>query len=45
MLLGRGDRRTTNDRRCSLSRGDRPYDFVVILEGKVAIVEGYQQPG
>jgi thioredoxin reductase (NADPH) len=45
MLLGRGgDRRTTNVGDVLYRAGDRPYDFVVVLEGKVAVVEGYQSP-
>ncbi len=45
MLLGRGDdRRTTTVGDVLYRVGDRPYDFVVVLEGKVAIVEGYQSP-
>jgi thioredoxin reductase (NADPH) len=45
MLLGRGgDRRTTMVGDVLYRAGDRPYDFVVVLEGKVAVVEGYQSP-
>ena len=45
MLLGRGDRRTTKVGDVLYREGDRPYDFVVVLEGKVAVVEGYESPG
>jgi thioredoxin reductase (NADPH) len=44
MLLGRGDRRTTKIGDVLYREGDRPYDFVVVLEGRVAAVEGYQNP-
>lgn len=44
MLLGRGDRRSTKIGDVLYREGDRPYDFVVVLEGRVAAVEGYQNP-
>jgi thioredoxin reductase (NADPH) len=44
-LLRRGDRRTTKVDDVLYREGQRPYDFVVVLEGKVAAVEGYDGPG
>src|SRR6185436_14113049 len=44
ILLGRGARRNTKNGDVLYREGDRPYDFVVVLEGKVAVVEGYLSP-
>lgn len=44
-LTGRGEVRTTGGADEELYReGDRGYDFVVVLEGRVAVVEGYGRP-
>jgi thioredoxin reductase (NADPH) len=45
MLLGRGDGRTARIGDVLYREGDRPYDLVVVLEGKMAVVEGYDSPG
>jgi hypothetical protein len=43
-LRGRGQRRETHAGEVVHREGDRQYDFVVVLHGKVAVVEGYGSP-
>ena len=40
-VAGRGERETTHVGDVLYREGDRSYDFIVILGGKVAVVEGY----
>jgi len=43
-LLGKGKRRSTTAGEVLYREGDLRYDFIVVLEGKVAVVEGYESP-
>jgi thioredoxin reductase (NADPH) len=43
-LTGHGERRITNAGDVLYREGDRDYDFMVVLNGKVAVVEGYETP-
>ena len=43
-LAGRGERETTHVGDVLYQEGDRPYDFIAILSGKVAVVEEYGSP-
>jgi thioredoxin reductase (NADPH) len=43
-VAGRGERETTHVGDVLYREGDRPCDFIVILNGKVAVVEGYGSP-
>jgi thioredoxin reductase (NADPH) len=43
-LAGRGERVMTQVGDVLYQEGDRPYDFIAILDGKVAAVEGYGTP-
>ncbi len=45
MLIERGECRMTRVGEVLYREGDMHYDFVVILEGKVAVSEGYECPG
>ena len=45
MLFERGECRMTRVGEVLSREGDLHYDFVVILEGKVAVSEGYERPG
>jgi len=43
-VAGRCERETTHAGDVLYREGDHPYDFIVILKGKVAVVEGYGSP-
>lgn len=43
-LAQSGLRQTTQVGDILYREGDRPYDFVVVLSGKVAVIEGYERP-
>jgi thioredoxin reductase (NADPH) len=44
VLAARGEYRKTSEGEVLYREGDRPYDFVVICEGKVAVVDGHDTP-
>lgn len=39
-----GERRRTEDREVLFREGDECYDFYVVLDGKVAVIDGYGRP-